>query len=42
MKNFINKAKQFFQTDNGKLVLGVIAMIVAGVVTSKLVNKTEE
>lgn len=42
MKNFLNKIKRFFQTDNGKLVLGVLAMIVAGVVTSKIVNKSEE
>jgi len=42
MKNFLNKAKSFLETDTGKVVLGVVAMIIAGVITSKIVNKSEE
>lgn len=41
MKNFLAKTKSFFETDTGKLVLGIIAMIVAGVITAKVVKDKE-
>ena len=41
IKSFITKSKNFFSTDLGKLFLGVIAMIIAGIITAKLVKNKE-
>jgi NhaP-type Na+/H+ or K+/H+ antiporter len=37
-----DKFKEFFNSNTGKAVLGIIAMVIAGVVTAKIINNSQE
>ena len=41
MDKFLNNAKEFFNSNAGKIVLGVFATVIAGVITAKILKNKE-